>query len=334
MAEVMQHQVNIRKRRILEAFKEETENASPPQPVVAEEKNELVGLDLTTPRDQSPPPQQEEVMPKLISTDKDEAKLIDMKLKVLETWELSKRRAIEKMVKDVEDLQVLEEKIEKLEDMLDDKNIEINEDDFEAFYQKQMETYPMMEPLVPLEELQPQTPKREEQQNKRVKISATSTPITRKPEKIENTEIIDKFVANEDGMVVIGPNGTTIAKSALSAINWSLSGAALTRKILMEVFDRETLAFHTLTGKPSPAFMDCDKPMKNQLDTQKVADIIHLVTQHTNLTAKEVRNAITTKCADENKMYRQREKKRLNAALKLQQQQQQQHQSQDLQQSN
>ncbi|XP_005187671.1 early boundary activity protein 1 [Musca domestica] len=321
MAEVMHHQVNIRKRRILEAFREETANSSPPPPPPQPEENkELVGLDLTTPKEPATPPQPE-VMPKLVSTDKDEAKLIDMKLKVLETWELSKRRAIEKLVKDVEELQALEEKIEKLEDLLDEKNIEINEDDFEAFYQKQMETYPMMEPLVALEELQPQTPKREEQQNKRVKISATSTPITRKPEKADNSEIVEKFIANEDGMVVIGPNGTTIAKSALSAINWSLSGAALTRKILMEVFDRETLAFHTLTGKPSPAFMDCDKPMKNQLDTQKVADIIHLVTQHTNLTAKEVRNAITTKCADENKMYRQREKKRLNAALKLQKQQ-------------
>lgn len=282
----------------------------------------MVGLDLSTPREESPAPQ--EVKQKLVSTDKDETKIIDMKLKVLESWELSKRRGIEKLVKEVEELQELEDKIDNLEDLLYEQNIEINEDEFEAFYQKQMEKYPILEPLDALEELQPQTPKREEQQTKRVKISATSTPITRKPEKVDSSEITDKFVANEDGMVVIGPNGTMIAKSSLTAINWSLSGAALTRKILMEVFDRETLAFHTLTGKPSPAFMDCDKPMKNQLDTQKVADIIHLVTQHTNLTAKEVRNAITTKCADENKMYRQREKKRLNAELKLQQQKKQQ----------
>ncbi|XP_013116451.1 early boundary activity protein 1 [Stomoxys calcitrans] len=317
MTEIMQHPVNIRKRRILEAFKEETSTPT----TTKENSSDLVGLDLTTPRGESPTTPQE-IRKKLVSLDKDEAKIIDMKLKVLETWELSKRRGIEKLVKDVEELQELEDKIEKLEELLYEKNIEIDEDRFEAFYQKQVHIQPTMEPLDLLYELQPQTPKREEQQTKRVKISATSTPITRKPEKADKADIIDKFVANEDGMVIIGPNGTMIPKAALTAINWSLSGAALTRKILMEVFDRETLAFHTLTGKPSPAFMDCDKPMKNQLDTLKVADIIHLVTQHTNLTPKEVRNAITTKCADENKMYRQREKKRLNAALKLQQQQQ------------
>ncbi|XP_075150163.1 early boundary activity 1 [Haematobia irritans] len=322
MTEIMQHPVNIRKRRILEAYKEQITLQEPK----IEESNVLVGLDLTTPRGESPPkptttPQ--EIRKKLVSTDKDETKIIDMKLKVLETWELSKRRGIEKLVKDVEELQELEDKIEKLEELLFEKNIEINEDEFEAFYQKQMEIQPSMEPLDLLSGLQPQTPKREEHQAKRVKISATSTPITRKPEKLDKHDIGDRFIANEDGMVTIGPNGTMIPKASLTAINWSLSGAALTRKILMEVFDRETLAFHTLTGKPSPAFMDCDKPMKNQLDTLKVADIIHLVTQHTNLTPKEVRNAITTKCADENKMYRQREKKRLNAVLKLQQQQQQ-----------
>ncbi|KAI8124770.1 hypothetical protein FF38_06807 [Lucilia cuprina] len=318
MTEVMQHPVNIRKRRIMEALKEDI--------IIEDSKDDsfektLMLLDLFPVKKETP--STEELKKKLVSTDKDDTKILDMKLKVLENWETSKHDCIERMVKDVEELQQMEDEIEKLEELLMSHDIEINEDDFETFYQKKMDEEPMLEPLDSLKpidlpnELQPQTPKRQEQQTKRIKISATSTPISRKPTK---TEIVDKFEANEDGMVVIGPNGTMISKTALQAINWSLSGAALTRKILMEVFGRETLAFHTLTGKPSPAFMDCDKPMKNQLDPLKVADIIHLVMEHTQLTAKEVRNAITTKCADENKMFRQREKKRQNAALKLQQQ--------------
>ncbi|KAM7354268.1 early boundary activity 1 [Cochliomyia hominivorax] len=308
MTEIMQHPVNIRKRRIMEAFNEE--------PIEKPIDKLIKCLDLSTARDDISETTND-LEKKFISTDRDQLKLVDMKLKVLETWEVSKRNGIEKLVKDVEELQELEEQIEKLEDSLMLQNIEINEEEFEIFYQKQMVEKSAMEPMDVLTELQPQTPKRQEKQAKRIKISATSTPISRKPIK---TKIADKFEANEDGMVTIGPNGTMISKAALQAINWSLSGAALTRKILMEVFGRETLAFHTLTGKPSPAFMDCDKPMKNQLDPLKVTDIIHLVMQHTELTAKEVRNAITTKCADENKMFRQREKKRLNAALKLQQQ--------------
>ncbi|XP_065358634.1 probable serine/threonine-protein kinase kinX [Calliphora vicina] len=241
----------------------------------------------------------------------EQSKLVDEKLTMLENWERSKRDGLEKLVVVVEKLQDLEDEAEKLEDFLWSHNIEVDEKDYEIYFNKCESENPIDKSA---KSLRPETPKPEEQQIKRIKISATSTPISRKP---KQSDIADKFEANEDGMVVIGPNGTMISKTALQAINWNLSGAALTRKILMEVFGRETLAFHTLTGKPSPAFMDCDKPMKNQLEPLKVADIIHLVMEHTQLTAKEVRNAITTKCADENKMFRQREKKRQNAALKL-----------------
>lgn len=107
-------------------------------------------------------------------------------------------------------------------------------------------------------------------------------------------------------MITIGPNGTQISRASLEAINWSTSGPAITRKLLCEVFDRRTLAFHTLSGKPSPAFRDCARPSKQQLDPVKVADLVYLMTNSLHMTPREVRTAITTKCADENKMLRSR----------------------------
>uniref|UniRef100_A0A1A9ZQ83 BEN domain-containing protein n=1 Tax=Glossina pallidipes TaxID=7398 RepID=A0A1A9ZQ83_GLOPL len=127
----------------------------------------------------------------------------------------------------------------------------------------------------------------------------------------------ESFVADENGMVLIGPNGTKISKKKLCLINWGSNGPSITRKVLMEVFDRNTLAFGSLTGKPSPAFADIAKPTKSQLDPLKVADVIHFMTEYTEMTAKEVKGSITTKCADENKMYRQRQKKRMELALKI-----------------
>lgn len=107
-------------------------------------------------------------------------------------------------------------------------------------------------------------------------------------------------------MITIGPNGTKVARASLEGINWSASGPAITRKLLCEVFDRKTLAFHTLSGKPSPAFRDCARPSKQQLDPAKVADLVYLMTTTMQMTPREVRTAITTKCADENKMLRSR----------------------------
>lgn len=105
-------------------------------------------------------------------------------------------------------------------------------------------------------------------------------------------------------MVTIGPNGTKIPKAALQNINWSLKETYVIRKLLMEVFDRDTLAFHNLSGKPSPAFVGCNKPLKGKLDPLKVADFVHIITKYLNITEKEVRQTITIKCADENKRVR------------------------------
>jgi len=93
-------------------------------------------------------------------------------------------------------------------------------------------------------------------------------------------------------MVSIGPNNTCVPASVFENINWSVSSLA-TRKLLVSIFDRETLATHSMTGKPSPAFKDQDKPLKRMLDPQKIQDIIFAVTHKCNASEKEVRNAIT-----------------------------------------
>lgn len=51
--------------------------------------------------------------------------------------------------------------------------------------------------------------------------------------------------------IPIGNNKTTVAKSILKRINWG-SHTTATRKLLSSLFSRETLATHSLTGKPSP----------------------------------------------------------------------------------
>jgi len=110
-------------------------------------------------------------------------------------------------------------------------------------------------------------------------------------------------------MVSIGPNNTCVPAHIFENINWSVSSLA-TRKLLVAIFDRETLATHSMTGKPSPAFKDQHKPLKQMLDPLKIQDIIFAVTHKSNASEKEVRNAITTKCADENKMMKIQKGKR------------------------
>ncbi|XP_055919103.1 uncharacterized protein LOC129951114 [Eupeodes corollae] len=111
----------------------------------------------------------------------------------------------------------------------------------------------------------------------------------------------------DDSRLIIGPNGTTILKTEWAKVDWEQTPPAITRKILMTLFDRDFLATHSLTGRPSPAFLDLNYPEKKPLDTKIVADLVDLVTSRTIATAKEVRMAITTKCADESKMRRCRE---------------------------
>ncbi|XP_050095392.1 uncharacterized protein LOC126577648 [Anopheles aquasalis] len=98
----------------------------------------------------------------------------------------------------------------------------------------------------------------------------------------------------------------SIPESVLNKINWSNYKVA-TRKLLMNVFTREELATHSLTGRPSPAFRnEHQKPVKHPLDPTVVASVIKLVSTRCKVEESLVRSAITTKLADENKMYRMR----------------------------
>ncbi|XP_028900059.1 uncharacterized protein LOC114804714 [Zeugodacus cucurbitae] len=101
----------------------------------------------------------------------------------------------------------------------------------------------------------------------------------------------------------IGPNNTRVPIKVFDNVNWDNPSMA-TRKLMMAVFDRETLATHSMTGKPSPAFKDHNKPLKKMLNPLVIQDIIFAVTRRCRVSDKEVRNAITTKCADENKMWK------------------------------
>lgn len=105
--------------------------------------------------------------------------------------------------------------------------------------------------------------------------------------------------------VYIGENRTPIPKDVYQTINWNSCSAA-TRKLLMAVFSKDILATHSLTGKPSPAFLNANKETKKKLDATKTSDIIDIVTRRCRVPATAVRNAITTKCADENKMCKKR----------------------------
>ncbi|XP_065356071.1 protein insensitive-like [Calliphora vicina] len=113
----------------------------------------------------------------------------------------------------------------------------------------------------------------------------------------------------ENVMVSIGPNDTRIPAKLYDNMNWTFASIA-TRRLLMAIFDRKVLATHSMTGKPSPAFKDQGKPLKQMLDPLVIADIIFAVTRKCQVSDKEVRNAITTKCADENKMMKLQMNKR------------------------
>uniref|UniRef100_A0A1A9WKK3 BEN domain-containing protein n=1 Tax=Glossina brevipalpis TaxID=37001 RepID=A0A1A9WKK3_9MUSC len=119
---------------------------------------------------------------------------------------------------------------------------------------------------------------------------------------------IEQKYSTDNVMVSIGPNNTRIPAEIYEAMSWN-SASIATRKLLMAIFDRQTLATHSMTGKPSPAFKDHGKPLKQMLNPLIIQDIIFAVTRKCKVSEKEVRTAITTKCADENKMMKMQKNK-------------------------
>ncbi|XP_037293189.1 early boundary activity protein 2-like [Manduca sexta] len=106
-------------------------------------------------------------------------------------------------------------------------------------------------------------------------------------------------------IVPIGDGHASVPSRLLRHINWN-SYTSATRKLLTAVFSRRILATHSLTGKPSPAFPN--KPAKKKLDPALVNDIVQTVVEKCCVPENVVRTSITTKCADESKMYRTRQK--------------------------
>ncbi|XP_028895684.2 protein insensitive-like [Zeugodacus cucurbitae] len=116
-------------------------------------------------------------------------------------------------------------------------------------------------------------------------------------ENTEEKENIPEEEADESQAIQIGPNGTTISANDCKKVRWTNASIA-TRTLLEVVFDRQTLATHTLSGKPSPAFLHLGRPVKRQLNPKKVEDIICYVRAVFNCSVKEIRMSITMKCAD------------------------------------
>ncbi|CAG9564581.1 unnamed protein product [Danaus chrysippus] len=121
-------------------------------------------------------------------------------------------------------------------------------------------------------------------------------------------------VKNNKDKVPIGDGNAVVPARLLKNMDWT-SYTNATRKLLTAVFSRKVLATHSLTGKPSPAFPD--KPAKKKLDPKLVNDIVQTVVEKCCVPEKVVRTSITTKCADESKMFRTREnKKKKNTSKK------------------
>ncbi|KAH8282409.1 hypothetical protein KR054_007408, partial [Drosophila jambulina] len=225
----------------------------------------------------------------------------EARMKLIQQWERSKRKALDLLTIEIEKVQEMDQE--------PDYSPEQTSSRFEMF-REGTEEHNTSTPKTNDEDAdideddEEYVPDGEEESSvgtkrKRSKKPVTSTPIAKRP--------CPGFEFDHDSrspMVIIGPNGTKILRSSLSAINWDMTGPSITRKLLCEIFDRDTLAHHTLSGKPSPAFKDCARPSKQQLDPLKVADLVYLMTNSMDMTPREVRTAITTKCADENKMLR------------------------------
>uniref|UniRef100_A0A034V4T9 BEN domain-containing protein n=1 Tax=Bactrocera dorsalis TaxID=27457 RepID=A0A034V4T9_BACDO len=137
----------------------------------------------------------------------------------------------------------------------------------------------------------------EEQQQKKIKVNM----YVIKERLDERTIVVDGTE-----LVVIGSNNTSVLKEFLLELNWNNTGPAITRKLLSRIFGHKILATHTLTGRPSPAFVNMNKPEKGKLNQLIVQDIIEFMTIMTDMSARDVKTSIASKCADECKKLRHR----------------------------
>ncbi|XP_050682073.1 protein insensitive-like [Leptidea sinapis] len=132
------------------------------------------------------------------------------------------------------------------------------------------------------------------------KIHKEETPLKR----LLKAKDMNKLTSNGE-MVSLGDGNALVPARLIKYMDWS-SYTNVTRKLLTAVFSRKVLATHSLTGKPSPAFPN--KPPKKKLDPALVYDIVQTVVEKCSVPENVVRTSITTKCADESKMLRSRQK--------------------------
>lgn len=112
---------------------------------------------------------------------------------------------------------------------------------------------------------------------------------------------VKTIVEREETFVILGTNNTKVAYLDYAAINWNNTRKP-TKKLLGFLFSRQYLATHSLTGLASNA----SNVIKNarQFKEQLVEDIIEFVQPNSSCTKAHIRTSITSKCADEYKMYR------------------------------
>ncbi|KAF9418870.1 hypothetical protein HW555_004390 [Spodoptera exigua] len=111
----------------------------------------------------------------------------------------------------------------------------------------------------------------------------------------------------DNAEVPIGEGNAKVPLRILKGADYTMY-TKVTRKLLQAVFTRKTLATHSLTGKPSPAFLN--RPPKKLLDPLIVDDIVRYVCRRCNVAPNLVRTAITRKCTDEAKLYQKRRRLR------------------------
>ncbi|CAG9788804.1 unnamed protein product [Diatraea saccharalis] len=141
-----------------------------------------------------------------------------------------------------------------------------------------------------------------------------NTPLQKKDNKMQSNKGSNDL-NDENEWVPIGSGKTFIHKEKFRKVKWT-SYTIATRSLLLALFPRRTLATHSLTGKKSPAFQN--KPAKMCLDPKKISDIIIEVMDRFDVKENLVRSIITTKCADESKMFRTRMEKMKKAVPKQQ----------------
>ncbi|XP_054089459.1 early boundary activity protein 1-like [Zeugodacus cucurbitae] len=107
--------------------------------------------------------------------------------------------------------------------------------------------------------------------NEDVIIKEESTEEENIAANLSNSDDNDDYVKPEMGTtdLEMGPHGTCVSIKNLESINW-MEPSSVTSKLLAIIFDYQTLATHTLSGKPSPAFPE--HQLKAQLNPLKVAD--------------------------------------------------------------